>query len=165
MATAFVHSIQIGNGGVPKIAVERAVVGADGLVGDVQRNLKYHGGPRRAVCLYSLESIEKLQKEGHPIFPGSIGENITISGIEWASLAEKVNLRIGKTVILRITSPAKPCSTIAASFHDANSSRVSHKRHPLDTRWYARVLAGGVVERGDPVEMITNIKMIQSMLF
>ena len=38
----------------------------------------FHGGPERALCLFSLERILELQAEGHPIFPGAAGENITI---------------------------------------------------------------------------------------
>mgnify|MGYP001310271906 CR=1 FL=1 len=36
------------------------------------------GPSRRLVCLFSIEIIEALQKEGHPIFPGSTGENLSI---------------------------------------------------------------------------------------
>ena len=43
-----------------------------------------HGGPYRAVCLYAIEAIERLQAEGHPVEPGSVGDNLTTSGIEWS---------------------------------------------------------------------------------
>lgn len=56
-----VHQINLSDGGVPKLPVWEASVGKEGLSGDRQRNLKFHGGPDRAVCLYSLELIERLQ--------------------------------------------------------------------------------------------------------
>jgi MOSC domain-containing protein YiiM len=65
-----VNQINVSDGGVPKLPVWEAKVGERGLDGDRQRNLKVHGGPDRAVCLYSLELIEQLQKEGHPIDSG-----------------------------------------------------------------------------------------------
>jgi hypothetical protein len=33
--------------------------------------------------LFSLELIRALQHEGHPIAPGTTGENLAASGIEW----------------------------------------------------------------------------------
>ena len=59
----------------------RAWSRCDGLEGDRQRDLRFHGGPLRAVSLYSLELIEALQAEGHPIAPGAMGENLTMAGV------------------------------------------------------------------------------------
>jgi MOSC domain-containing protein YiiM len=151
MPGACVHSIQISGGGVPKLPVPRARVTKKGVEGDRQRNRIYHGGPRRAVCIFSLELIRILQKEGHPIAPGTIGENITISGLDWSTLAEGTVLRIGREVVLRITGPAKPCGNIAPSFCDGDSMRVSHRKHPGENRWYARVLQAGEIAPGDAV--------------
>src|SRR3569832_2171795 len=78
-----VHQISVSDGGVPKLPVWEAKVSEQGLSGDRQRNLKFHGGPDRAVCLYSLELIEHLQAEGHPIDAGAAGENLTLSGLDW----------------------------------------------------------------------------------
>ena len=73
-------------GGVPKLQVQSLQVTTDGCVGDFQRNKKHHGGTQRAVCLYSEEVINTLQTEGHPIFPGSVGENILLREIDWKSI-------------------------------------------------------------------------------
>lgn len=73
-----VYSININeNGGVPKYRVNQAYIGKLRIEGDKQNDLKHHGGENRAVCLYSLVLITELKKEGHSIFVGSIGENIT----------------------------------------------------------------------------------------
>ncbi|MGH6631118.1 MAG: hypothetical protein ACREB3_15430, partial [Burkholderiales bacterium] len=50
-----VHQISTSNGGVPKLPVAEARIMVEGLVGDRQRNRAHHGGPDRAVCLFSLE--------------------------------------------------------------------------------------------------------------
>ena len=60
-----VVQISVSDGGVPKQPVATAHVTAAGIVGDRQRNLKYHGGPDRALCLWSLEVIKALQQENH----------------------------------------------------------------------------------------------------
>ena len=127
-----------------------AEIRASGVAGDRQRNLKYHGGPSRAVCLYSLERIRALQAEGHPIVPGSIGENLTLSGVDWDRMAPGVRIEIGD-VLLELTTPAHPCRQIVASFSDGNSNRVSQNVHPGWSRYYARVLREGEITTGDPV--------------
>ena len=38
--------------------------------------------------MFSDEIITLLQKEGHPIKPGSTGENLTIKGLDWTKMKE-----------------------------------------------------------------------------
>jgi MOSC domain-containing protein YiiM len=140
-------------GGVPKFAVGQVLVTVTGVAGDRQLDLEHHGGPERAVSLFSLELIETLRAEGHPIAPGTAGENLTIEGLDWAALADDDRLAVGE-VVLQITRPAPPCRTIEASFTDGQFVRISHKKHPGWSRLYARVLREGVVREGDPVRVL-----------
>ncbi|MFQ5932273.1 MAG: MOSC domain-containing protein, partial [Nitrospiraceae bacterium] len=71
------QQISVSNGGVPKWRVPQARVTRQGVVGDRHQSPQIHGGPDRAVCLFSLEVIEALQAEGHSIAPGASGENLT----------------------------------------------------------------------------------------
>jgi MOSC domain-containing protein YiiM len=119
--------------------------------GDQQRDRRVHGGPERAVSLYAYELIQALQAEGHPIAPGTTGENLTLHGLDWAALQIGDQLAIGERVCLEITGYAAPCKTIAASFVDQAFSRISHKKHPGWSRLYARVLVEGVIHTGDSV--------------
>ena len=145
-----VASINTSRGGVPKLPRTSAQITRDGVEGDRQDDLRYHGGPDRAVCLYSLDLIEALQGEGHPITPGSIGENLTLHGIDWTYVRAGTRLDIGD-VQLEITSAASPCRKIAESFLEREFVRVSQKRHPGWSRFYARVLRVGSVTTGDGV--------------
>ncbi|MBD2233422.1 MOSC domain-containing protein [Phormidium tenue] len=147
--TGRVVQISVSSGGVPKLPVPAGEVTRDGLEGDRQRNLKFHGGPDRALCLWSLEVIELLRQEGHPIAPGSVGENFTLAGLDWASLAPGSQLCLGDQVWLEITDYAVPCRTIMRWFSDRRFSRISQKHHPGSSRLYARVLQGGLVRTGD----------------
>jgi MOSC domain-containing protein YiiM len=79
--TGTIIQISVSQGGVPKLAVPQAHVTPLGLEGDRQAHPEIHGGPNRAVCLWSLEVITALQQEGHPIAPGCAGENITLAGL------------------------------------------------------------------------------------
>ena len=153
MTSSSVYSVQVSDGGVPKLPVAQAGITKTGLEGDRQRNRRYHGGPSRAVCLFSLERIEALQAEGHPIVPGSTGENITVRGLDWNLVEPGVRIRVGEAE-LELTSFAEPCKTIRKSFVNSEIERMSQPAFPGWSRVYARVLREGLVRPGDPVEVI-----------
>jgi MOSC domain-containing protein YiiM len=146
-------SINISGGGVPKRRVTDARVSRLGLQGDDQDDKVQHGGPERAVCIYSLERVQALQSEGHPIQIGSIGENLTVEGIPWESVTPGVRIKVGDDVQLEITSFTSPCKTIRRSFIDGRFVRISNKVHPGWSRVYAKVITEGEVRLGDSVEI------------
>ncbi len=148
---AHVHQISVSDGGVPKLPVWEAKVSEQGVAGDRQRNLKFHGGPDRAVCLYSLELIERLQDEGHSIDPGSTGENLTLAGLDWDQIGPGRHLTVGPEVRLEVTSYTTPCRHNGRWFRDEDFSRISQKVNPGWSRVYAKVLQGGIVRPGDEV--------------
>lgn len=150
--------INVSRGGVPKTAVPAARVTTDGLEGDAHRDREHHGGPERAVCLYSIEAIERLRAEGHAIAPGSIGENVTVEGLEWPAIAPGDLLLLGDQVLVQVTRYTSPCLNIKDVFRDGDFARVSQKRHPGWSRVYARVLVEGTIRRDDPVRLIDEIK-------
>ena len=161
LASVDAHIFQLNrsNGGVPKLPVLRANVTPLGLEGDKQRDRRHHGGPERALCLYALEIILKLQAEGHPVHPGSIGENVTLVGVDFAALRPGDVLALGDEVVIEITGYAHPCKNIVDSFNGGDFSRVSQKLHPGDSRLYARVRQGGEVRVGLPVRVIKSYEL------
>ena len=142
-------------GGVPKRPVEQAEVTSAGLAGDAQRDREHHGGPDRALCLFSMELIRSLQAEGHPIQPGHIGENLTVEGLDWVTVTPGARLLLGADVLVEVTRYTSPCLNIRASFTGGDYARVSQKRHPGASRVYVRVLRTGPIRRGDPVRLLT----------
>jgi MOSC domain-containing protein YiiM/GNAT superfamily N-acetyltransferase len=148
-----VVSVNISPGGVPKLPVERAWVGELGLNGDMHREDTVHGGPLRAVCLFGIEVIERLQAEGHPIKPGSVGENLTTSGTDWSRLPSGTRVKVGNDVLLELISPAMPCDTQRPNFIRGEFKRISPVLFPGDSRMYGRVLAQGEVRPGDLIEV------------
>lgn len=155
-ASARIGQISVSAGGVPKRPVPSARVTALGLQGDAQRDREHHGGPDRALCLFSGDRIRTLQAEGHPIVPGSIGENLTIDGIDWNAVTPGAYLLLGQDVVVQITRYTSPCVNITASFRERDFARVSQKRHPGDSRVYARVLREGSLTHGDPVQLLAE---------
>ncbi len=148
---AHIFQLNISDGGVPKTAVSNAELTNSGLVGDRQRDLKHHGGPDRSLCLYSLERILALQAEGHPIYPGAIGENVTIAGLDWDTVVPESRWQLGEHVLIEITGYAAPCRNIQNAFIDHKFGRVSAKTHEGWARAYARVLQPGSLSIGDIV--------------
>src|SRR6476660_7043315 len=139
--TGVIRSINLSGGGVPKKSVSDAKVSRSGLIGDAHNDTEGHGGPERAVCVYSMELIGLLQREGHPIDVGTAGENLTIEGINWDLMVPGARIRCGDEVELEVASFTSPCKTIKASFIDGHFKRISQKVHPGWARVYARVLA------------------------
>jgi MOSC domain-containing protein YiiM len=147
-------SINCSDGGVPKKPVAEAVITEVGVTGDRQNDLRYHGGPDRAVVIYSLDLIQALQKEGHPIGIGTAGENLTIAGVDWNYLVPGGEVKIG-AVRLLVTQYAAPCYKISAFFVGGDVTRIAQQFYPAWSRLCTRVLARGTVRVGDPVQ-VTN---------
>jgi len=151
---AHIFQINISKGGVPKQPIPVANLTELGIEGDQQKNTKEHGGPERALCLFSLEHILELQAEGNPIFPGALGENITLSGIAWTELSPGDQLQLGERVIIQISKHTSPCKNIQSYFKDGDYSRLSQKANPGWARFYARVLQPGQIQIGDRVTFL-----------
>ena len=148
-----VVSVNVNEGGVPKLPVAEQWVGPMGLADDRHHEPEpIHGGVEQAVCLYSVEAIERVAADGHSAFPGAFGENLTLEGIEMGSMAAGDRLSIGDDgLVVEITKHAAPCKTQAHWFIDGRFARISPKTHPNDARWYARVISEGPVRPGDAV--------------
>jgi MOSC domain-containing protein YiiM/GNAT superfamily N-acetyltransferase len=155
VADGRVLQVNVSPGGVPKLPVERAWVGRLGLDGDAHHHATVHGGPHRAVALLGIEAIQRVQADGHPIEPGSVGENLTTSGIELARLPVGTRLAVGSQLVLELSAPANPCDVIKGSFREGKSGRISILTHPDDSRMYARVLADGEVRPGDAIRVLS----------
>ncbi|MFG0275226.1 MAG: MOSC domain-containing protein [Phycisphaerales bacterium] len=149
-----IHAINRSDGGVPKLPVDTAEVTPNGLIGDRQRHTDVHGGPERAVCIYSLEVIRRLQAEGHPIEPGTAGENLTLEGLDWSRVDVGCRFVFDGGVELEVAAFCPPCKTIRASFVDEKFGRILQKKHPGESRVYARVLRPGRLGAGESVRLV-----------
>lgn len=154
MADARLLQINVSPGGVPKLPVPEVRVTRLGLEGDRQADPTVHGGPHRAVSILGIEAIERVAAEGHPIAPGTTGENLTVSGFDVSTLATGTRLAIGEAVVLELAWPANPCRTIRHSFRDLRFGRLGVTAHPTDSRMYARVLVEGTIRAGDPIRVL-----------
>lgn len=99
-------------GGIPKSMMPSVRVTTEGLAGDGHAHAK-HNRPDRAVSLFDLEILAQLRKEGFPLYPGAIGENLTVAGVRIQRMSPGTLLEIGD-VLLRLEEPRKPCYVLDA---------------------------------------------------
>ena len=150
-AQGVIAGLFLSDGGVPKTAVDSAEIGWRGVLGDRQASRAHHGRPWQAVCLWSADIVADLAQAGHPIRPGSAGENVSIRGLDWSAAKPGVRLTLG-TAVLALSAYAIPCSKNARWFADGDYERMSHERSDR-SRLYARVERPGRVTVGDTVRL------------
>ena len=150
------------NGGLPKRAVALPVmVDAVGVEGDRHRNLKYHGGPDKAVLMVAAEFIDEMKVRGFPVFYGAIGENLTVAGLDPHQWRAGQRYRVGEDVVIELTTLRTPCANlhpygkaIKAEMYDAQceAGEVTSP-HWAHGGFYARVIHGGLLTEGAPVTL------------
>ncbi|NJL86095.1 MAG: MOSC domain-containing protein [Leptolyngbyaceae cyanobacterium SM1_1_3] len=127
-------------------------VSAQGLAGDTIADKKYHGGLDQAVYLYSAEDYawwaDQLQRD---VSMGTFGDNLTLSSFGPDPLRVGDRFQIN-SLLLEVTFPRIPCATLGARMEGAAFvKRFVEAQRPGA---YARVLAAGELQAGDPVEML-----------
>ncbi len=140
--------------GLPKRPVTSARLSSAGFEGDFNRyrQEKKAGSPNMAVLVMPLETLAELKKEGWPIEPGDIGENITSSGIAYGEFSPGKRFRVGGAVI-EISEPCVPCSTLRHLPYVGPGKVAEFVKIMLGRRgWYARVVEEGRVQQGDLIE-------------
>jgi len=136
------------SGGMPKRAILAAFVTANGVPGDWQHDRKHHGGPVRAICLFSEELYAWLRDDyGIDLANGSVGENFTTRGIDLDQLGPGDRLRAGDCTI-EITDVRIPCRNLTQWHKDLH--RIIQGR----SGWVAKVVEPGDVKPGDEVELL-----------
>jgi MOSC domain-containing protein YiiM len=148
LAEGVVEGLYVSDGGVPKHPIPATSVLHRGLIGDRQATRRHHGRVWQAVCLWSVEVVERLQAEGHPIGPGAAGENVSIRGIDWTVVRPGTRLHLGDAVVLEVSLPALPCYKNAAWFVDGDFNRMNHEREWGISRMYASVVTEGPLAGG-----------------
>jgi MOSC domain-containing protein YiiM len=113
-----------------------------GLQGD-----RHAGRPRRQVSILNAETVTELAARGMPVEPGILGENITVEGVPVMELENGARLRIGEAE-LEITGDRPACKEMLEIHADALKAMVGRAGK------MARVVRGGTVRPGDPIELV-----------
>jgi MOSC domain-containing protein YiiM len=144
-----ITQVSISDGGLPKRPVAAARITRNGVEGDRQDDRVHHGGPDRAVSLFSEELYQDLAAAGVSLSAGQVGENLTTRGLDLLELSPGQRLEIGGCVI-ELTQLRIPCAKL--NRHSAELLRLMTGR----AGWMARVVNEGTVRPGDRVVVVDS---------
>jgi MOSC domain-containing protein YiiM len=137
--------------GIFKIPVSGPIaVSKLNLQGDGQADLSVHGGPDKAVYLYSWDNILHWKKtlQRDDLGPGSFGENLTVEGLGENEVAIGDEFAIG-TARFVVTQPRLPCFKLALALETPSIGKPFLESGR--TGFYLRVLQEGTMQAGDPI--------------
>jgi len=136
--------------GGAKGPVPRAMLRVSGFEGDGQADRRNHGGPDKAVCVYSAVHYPHWQRMlGRRLDPGAFSENLTVSGIREARVCVGDVFRAGEAVV-QVSTPRTPCHKVAGKNGEKQLPKwISGSGY---TGFYMRVLEEGLVQTGDAFE-------------
>lgn len=149
-ATGVVRQVNVkagrrGDVGLPKAPVTVLRVTTAGAEGDYNnyRTVELDGDPDQALLLVTEDLLGQLNREGWPVRPGDLGENLTVGGIVESELATGVRLSSG-TVRIEITRPCDPCTELYTLPYVGQDRGPAFLKATAGRRgWYARVLTPG----------------------
>jgi len=107
----------------------------------------HSGDWHRQVSLLSLSSVEKMRALGAIIVYGDFAENLTVAGIDVATLPIGTRLQVGE-VQMEVTQIGKECHNKACAIKKQVGTCVM----PTEGI-FAKVLTSGWVRTGDSVEV------------
>jgi ferredoxin-NADP reductase/MOSC domain-containing protein YiiM len=123
--------------------------------GDGQGDLNGHGGERRAVFVYQMDSYRYWQDHlGRSDFAyGQFGENFTVDGLPDAEACIGDRYRIGGA-LFEITQPRVTCYRLGIRLNEPEMPAlvVKHGR----PGFYFRVIAEGEVKAGDEITKVAS---------
>ena len=125
----------------------------NGFEGDGVANTRYHGGPDKAVCVYSASHYPYWKSElGKPLPRVAFGENLTVAELAEEQLCIGDVLKLGDALV-QVTQPRQPCGTLAKRLGcDDLVERVIRTGR---CGFYLRVLREGLVQ---PTERLAIIE-------
>lgn len=161
-----VISVNLSKGGVPKLPVSSAQANSLGLEGDGHAHPRFHGGPFKALLLIAQEDLDHLQALGFDVFPGALGENLTVQGLDFRQLRPGMRFRAGP-VVIQLTTLRVPCATLdrynsapsSGRIQDAVYDSLVKSGDPSSPRWgvggfYASVEHPGLIRQGDIISLL-----------
>ncbi|MFI8827423.1 MOSC domain-containing protein [Streptomyces sp. NPDC053431] len=127
---------------------------ASGVAGDAVCDLRFHGGPDRAVYAFAREDLDAWEAElGRPITPGSFGENLTTRGLDVNNALIGERWRIGEEVVLEVTGGRIPCRTFAGFVEEDGWVRRFNDS-TAGPGALLRVIVPGEIRAGDRMEIV-----------
>ena len=130
----------------------QVTLGALGFEGDGVGDTKNHGGPDKAICVYSLDHYPFWEKTlGIKVPAAAFGENLSVSNLKEDDVCIGDIFLLG-TAAVQISQPRQPCKTLAARYGRNDLAKLVVNSG--FTGFYFRVLQEGIVEMGTPLVLM-----------
>jgi len=122
-------------------------LGKLGFEGDGQADLKNHGGPDKAACVYSMDRFAFWEDGILPkLGPGAFSENLSIEGGAEDDFCIGDIFAIGEAVV-QLSQPRQPCFKLSVRYGVPElPAKVQETGY---SGFYFRVLQEGEVQAGD----------------
>ena len=114
-----------------------------GIEGDAHAG-KWH----RQVSLLGFEKIEEFKARGVAVDDGAFGENLIVEGFDLRTLPLGTKFRVGDGALLELTQIGKECHDKCAIYAVVGDCIMPREGV------FTRVLTGGTVRPGDPIEIV-----------
>ncbi len=139
--------------GIFKQPVEgRVALRRENLDGDAQADLRVHGGPDKAVYLYTGENTRYWEAQlGRELPFGQFGENFSVEGMPEDRVHIGDIFRIGGASI-EVSEPRAPCFKLGLKM--GSPQFLKPFLESGRTGFYARVLEVGEVGAGDAITLV-----------
>jgi MOSC domain-containing protein YiiM len=145
-----------GQRGLPKIPAPEIYLRVSGVEGDFNRfrHEERHDSPDMALLVVPQEILEDLGREGWPVQPGDLGENVTTAGIPNDAFRVGQQLRVGEALV-EVAKPCDPCDNLYGLPYVGVVRGPAFLKTMLGRRgWYCRVIEEGTVRPGDAVRFV-----------
>lgn len=122
------------------------------LEGDEQADLRVHGGPDKAVCVYSFDHYPRWREDSRfaTMDAGAFGENLSVTGSHEATVCIGDVYNVGEAVV-EVAQPRSPCWKVAKRWQSDVLPKLVVETGR--TGWYLRVLAEGLVAVGQQLTL------------
>ncbi len=124
--------------------LDSARVTIAGLEGDGHAHPK-HIKPIRAVSLIDEEIIETLRNEGYEVYPGAMGENLTVRHLHVQQLPPGTRLSFSGGVVIELSELRKPCFVLGP-IHPALEKETVGR-----IGYLASVITEGMIKVGETI--------------
>lgn len=127
--------------------------GPEGLEGNAVADTRVHGGPDKAVCVYSAEHWPYWRERlGEPDLGGAaFGENFSVAALAEPGVCLGDRWRVGDARF-EVSQPRRPCWKLARRWREKRLTLWVQETGY--TGWYLRVIEEGAVTPGDAIDLV-----------
>lgn len=157
-ATQIAHNGEEVSTGIFKTSTTKNVkVNALGIEGDVQVDLRFHGGPDKALYVYPDAHYRYWQQRLNKsrLEDSQFGENLNVSEFDDAAICIGDRYQLGSTIV-EVTQPRIPCFKLGLRLQDESFPANFLEAGRLG--FYLRVEQTGEIKLGDSFSLLQRHK-------